>query len=92
MLVSATPSLTAEETARLGREIYERLVLPSVGSRDKGRVVAIDVRSEAWVIDESAIPAAQKLKTDHPDAEIWFVRVEYTAYHHLGGQSRRAHQ
>jgi hypothetical protein len=85
----AAPSLTPEETARLGKEIYERLVLPTVKSSDKGKVVAIDVKSRAWILDESGIPAAHKLRVEHPDAEVWLVRIGYAAYHHLGGQSRR---
>ena len=83
------PSLTPEETARLGKEIYNRLVLPNMLATDKGRVVAIDVKTEGWAIDEGAIPAAQKLRVEHPDAEIWLVRVGYAAYHRLGGHARR---
>ncbi len=86
----AARSLTLEETARLGKEIYERLVLPKMQPSDKGKVVAIDVKSEAWVLDETGISAAQKLTIEHPDAEVWLERVGYATYHRMGGHSRRS--
>jgi hypothetical protein len=85
----AAPSLTPEETARRGKEIYVRLVSPKMSPSDKGKVVAIDVKSEAWVLDETGISAAKRLTDQHPNAEVWLVRVGYAAYHRLGGHARR---
>lgn len=82
-------SLPPEETARLGKQIYERVVLPKMQPSDKGRVVAIDVKTEAWALDEGAIAAAQKLRAERPDAEVWLVRVGFDAYHRMGGHARR---
>lgn len=80
---------SAEETARIGNDVYTRLVSPHWSADDRGRIVAIDVRSEAWTIDESGMAAAKKLRQSHANAEVWLVRVGDAAYHRIGGQSRR---
>jgi hypothetical protein len=84
--MSAGPSLSPEETVRLGKEIYQRVVLPKLkpDTDDKGRIVAIDVRSEAWAIGQSASLAADKLRAERP-SDVYLVRVGYAAYHRMGG-------
>jgi len=81
------PHYSAEETARLGDEIYERAVRPQMGRGDHGRVVAIDVNSEAYEVGGNALAASQRLLDRVPDAEIWFVRVGHRALHRIGGYS-----
>ena len=42
------PTLSSEETARLGDEIYERDIRRQVEADHHGEVVAIDVKSGEW--------------------------------------------
>src|SRR5262249_61030524 len=79
---------TPEETGRLGDEIYRRVVLPQLKAEDKGKAVAIDVKSEAWAMSETGGAAARELRVGHPDAEVWIVRVGSRVYHHFGGRAR----
>ena len=44
-----------EETARLGKEIYERDIRRQVEADHHGEVVAIDVKSGEWAIGENVI-------------------------------------
>jgi hypothetical protein len=78
------PRYSAEETARRGDEIYEREVCAQVGAGNHGKVVAIDVETGAYALDENALAAAKRLRVQHPDAEIWFVRVGHRAVHRIG--------
>lgn len=80
-----TSRFSAEETARRGDEIYEREIRARVELDHLGKVVAIDVRTGAFAVGETAVAAARQLRVQHHDAEIWFVRVGSRALHRLGG-------
>jgi hypothetical protein len=80
------PRYSAEETARRGDEIYEREVRARVEAGNHGKVVAIDVETGAFALDENALAAAKRLREEHPEAEIWFVRVGHRALHRLGAR------
>lgn len=84
---SQQPRYSAEETARLGDEIYEREVRARVEARNHGKVVAIDVETGAYALDESALAAAKRLRARCPKADIWFVRVGHRALHRIGSRS-----
>jgi hypothetical protein len=47
-------------------------------------VVAIDIETGAYAIDDTALAAARRLRTQHPDAAVWFVRVGHRALHRIG--------
>jgi hypothetical protein len=80
------PRYTSEETARRGDEIYEREVRARVEAGNRGKVVAIDIETGAYALGETALAAAKRLRVQHPDAEIWFVRVGHRALHRIGTQ------
>lgn len=78
------PRYSAEETARRGDEIYEREVRARVEAGNHGKVVAIDIENGAYTVDDNALAASKRLRVEHPDAEIWFVRVGHRALHRIG--------
>ena len=79
------PRYSAEETARRGDELYERNVRAQVEADNRGRVVAIGVETGAYAVDDTAVGAARCLRTDHPEAEIWFVRIGHPTLHRAFG-------
>ncbi len=78
------PRYSAEETARRGDEIYERQIRAQVEADNRGRVVAIDVESGAYRVDDNALVASERLLAEHPEAEIWCVRIGHRALHRIG--------
>lgn len=80
------PRYSAEETARRGDDIYERSILPQVEATHYGKVVAIDIETGAHAVDDTALAAARRLRAQHPDAAVWFVRVGHRALHRIGGR------
>jgi hypothetical protein len=84
MAVQQQPRYSAEETARRGDEIYERDIRAQVEPESKGKVVAIDIETGDYVVDENALTASERLLAARPDAEIWCVRVGHRALHHIG--------
>ena len=80
----------AEETARIGDEIYEREIRPQVEVSHHGEVVSIDVDSGNWAVDESVLGAAELLRAQCPGAiNVWSVRVGHRAVYSFGGSSVR---
>lgn len=78
----------SEETARLGREIYRRDILPQVESDHFGEYVAIDVDSGNWAVADSEIAAVDRLRTMPPGAvNILCERVGYRALRSFGAGS-----
>ena len=77
----------AEETARLGKEIYERDIRPRLRETHHGEYVAIDVDSGSYVVADTRLAAAERLLAQHPDAGVWLERVGHRAVVSIGGGS-----
>ena len=78
-----------EETARIGKEIYERDIRRLVEADHFGKVVAIDVGSGSYALGKNAIDASESLRNQRPDAQVWLMRVGHRALYHFGGISLR---
>ncbi len=84
------PRRSSEETARLGDEIYERVIRPQVEADHHGEFVAIDVDSGSWALSDDLRTAAKRLRTQRPGAiDVWLLRVGHRALHHFGGRPIR---
>lgn len=80
--------LPLDEHARRGREIYQRVVLPSVGEGNNGKVVAIDIDTEAFEMADDRTTATDKLVTRFPNAQIWFERIGHPSVVRFGYSKR----
>ena len=80
---------TAEETGRLGDEIYERDIRSKVEATHHGKIVAIDVDSGDYAIADTALAAADALREQRPALDVWAVRVGYPTLRTFGGSSLR---
>lgn len=83
---------SAEETARLGDDIYERQIRPLVEAGNRGKIVAIDVETGAYALEETALAASRSLQVRRPATEVWFVRVGHRALHRIGARFLREHE
>ena len=78
-----------EETARLGKEIYNRDIRSVVEADHHGEVVAIDVDSGSYALGKNAITASDGLREQYPEAQVWLMRVGYRTLRSFGGSSLR---
>ena len=78
---------TAEETGRLGDEMYERDIRPEVEAAHFGEVIAIDVDSGDYAVSETARSATGGLRERRPDASVWLMRIGYPTLRRFGGGS-----
>ncbi len=84
------PRRPGEETARLGREIYERDILLQVEADHRGEIVAVDVDSGNWAVADDVIAARERLRSLCPEAvNVLFERVGYRALDSFGAGSLR---
>jgi hypothetical protein len=83
------PQYSKEEFARRGDEIYETRVRAQVEECNHGKIVAIDVETEDFEVDQSEIMACDRLEARHPDAQIWIVRIGSRHVRRFGGRTRR---
>ena len=87
--VPGPPLRPRDETARLGKEIYERAIRHLVEADHQGEVVAIDVGSGSYALGKNAIAASESLREHHPDAQVWLMRVGHGTLYRFGGGSLR---
>ena len=84
------PRRPRDETARLGKEMYERDIRRRVEADHHGQIVAIDVDSGGWAVANGEIAAVDRLRDVHPDAvNILCERVGYRALRSFGAGSVR---
>ncbi|NDJ15740.1 hypothetical protein GS601_00285 [Myxacorys almedinensis A] len=83
------PRYSKEEFARRGDEIYETQVCPQVQESDRGNIVAIDIKTGDFEVDQSEIAACDRLEARHSDAQIWIVRIGSRHVRRFGGRTRR---
>lgn len=88
--MAAPARRTAEEKGRLGDELYERDIRPRVEAAHHGKIVAIDVDSDDYAIGDMVVTAAERLREQRPDADIWCERVGYRTLRHILGGSFRS--
>jgi hypothetical protein len=79
-----------EEFARRGDEIYETQVRPQVEEGNHGKIVAIDIETGDFEVDQSEIAACDRLEARRPDAQIWIVRIGSRHVRRFGGRTRRS--
>ena len=83
-MTSRQPRYDKEEHARRGIALYEDRVRSQVEAGNRGKVVAIDVDSWDFEVAENTLAASQRLLTREPDAQIWCIRIGYSAVHRFG--------
>jgi hypothetical protein len=79
-----------KEAVRLGKEIYQRDILPQVETDHFGEYVAIDVETGDWAVADTTRIAVERLRERRPDAvDILCQRVGYRALRSFGAGSLR---
>lgn len=83
------PRYSKEEFSRRGDEIYESQVRQQVEEGNHGKIVAIDIETRDFEVDESEIAACDRLEARHPNAQVWIVRIGSRHVRRFGGRTRK---
>jgi hypothetical protein len=81
------PRYRKEEFARRGQEIYESQVRSQVEQNNQGRIVAIDIETGAFEVDDTPMVAVDRLYERQPDAQPWVIRIEHRSVFRFGSRS-----
>ena len=76
-----------EELGQRGQELYETQIRQQVETNNYGKIVAIDIESGDFEVDDDTLVASDRLLLRQPDAQTWFIRIGHRAVHRLGWHS-----
>jgi hypothetical protein len=76
-----------EELVRRGQALYETGIRQQVEAGNNGKIVAIDIETGAFEVDDSVLPATQRLFGRYPEAQPWVIRIGHRAVYHFGARS-----
>lgn len=83
------PTLTAEEIARRGEELYVHDLRARLETEEnRGKFLIIDIETGAYEIDREDLAATERLLARHPHAMTYGLRIGYDAAYELGGHLR----
>lgn len=87
----ATIQMSREEVGRRGKALYEQGIREKVETQENvGKMVIIDVATGAYEVgDQDGIEAAHHLRTNHPDAQLFGMRIGYNVAESFGGVMER---
>ncbi len=84
------PRYSKEEFAQRGDALYESEIRAQVEEGNHGKIVAIDLETGAFEVDASEVAACNRLEANHPEAQIWMVRIGSRYVRRFGGRTKRA--
>jgi hypothetical protein len=76
-----------EEIAQRGQALYESSIQQQVEIGNDGKIVAIDIETGAFEVDENIVPATNRLFKQYPNAQPWVIRIGHRAVDHFGARS-----
>jgi len=76
-----------EELARRGQALYASGIQQQVEAGNEGKIVAIDIETGGFEVDENVVPATNRLFERHPNAQPWVIRIGHRAVDHFGTRS-----
>ena len=79
-------TLTRDEIARRGREIYERDIRTEVEHDHGGRFLVVDVTTGRFEIADDELTAFDRAAKKNPNGPFFLLRVGRRAAHRLGGR------
>jgi hypothetical protein len=82
----ATTAPNHLKIARRGQDLYSRSIRSQVETREQiGKIIAIDLDTGNYEIDDNLLEAIDRLRSQFPDATIWSERIGFNAVYAVGG-------
>ncbi len=85
--------LSRQEVAQRAKQLYESSIRQKVEVDENiGKMAIVDFESGDYEVDETGLKAARKLRTKHPNARLFGIRIGYNVAVSLGGMMERVHK
>jgi hypothetical protein len=83
-------TLSRDEVAQRGKSLYQAGIRAQVEVPDNiGKMVIIDIETGDFAVDELGLDSADTLRTRHPHARLYGIRIGYNVAESLGGLMER---
>jgi hypothetical protein len=76
-----------EELAQRGQALYNSSVRQQVEAGNEDKIVAIDIETGDFEVDENVVPATNRLFERRPEAQPWVIRIGHRAVDRFGARS-----
>jgi hypothetical protein len=76
-----------EELAERGQSLYESGIRQQVEAGNEGKIVAIDIETGDFEVDDNVVPATNRLFERYADAQPWVIRIGHRAVDRFGSRS-----
>jgi hypothetical protein len=76
-----------EELAQRGQALYNYSVRQQVEAGNEDKIVAIDIETGDFEVDENVVPATNRLFERRPEAQPWVIRIGHRAVDRFGARS-----
>lgn len=87
------PTLSSQEIARRGKELYERSIRAKVETEENiGKIVSINVETGDYEIGNDLVETSLRLQAKQADAALWGERIGFNAVYAVGGTLVRTAQ
>jgi hypothetical protein len=78
------------EIAARGKEIYDRVIRTQVETSENiGRIIAIDITTGNYHIDDNLLESSSRLQEQFPNAIVWAERIGFNAVYAVGGSLKK---
>lgn len=78
------PRPAPDDIGRLGDELIDRLVKPTLRPEDHGKFIAIDVGTGDYEVDVDDYSAVMHLRARRPAGELWLAQAGYPTACRMG--------
>jgi hypothetical protein len=79
-----TPRPDMSDVVRLGQQIFDEQIKPTLRPEDHGKYIAIDVDTGAYEIDASELAAGNRIHTRRTGARVFMMRAGYKGVERFG--------
>lgn len=87
------PTLSSQEIARRGKELYEKRIRAEVETGENiGKIISINVETGDYEIGDDLVETSLRLQAKQPDAALWGERIGFDAVYAVGGTLLRTAQ
>ncbi len=87
------PTLSSQEVARRGKELYERSIRTKVETEENiGKIISINVETGDYEIGDDLVETSLRLQSKQTDAALWGERIGFDAVYAVGGTLLRTAQ
>ncbi|MEH2133932.1 MAG: hypothetical protein V7K86_25635 [Nostoc sp.] len=92
-LFTSHPTLSSQEVARRGKELYQRSIRAKVETQENiGKIISINIETGNYEIGDDLVETSIRLRSKQTDAALWGERIGFDAVYAVGGTLLRTAQ